>query len=268
MRYKLIAADMDGTLLTPDGRISERTIESIKKAEENGVIFTLSTGRPLQGVKRYIDQLNIDCYLITYNGAVIVHSKTDQILYNEVMDNIEAQKVYNLAVKKGTMFIVWSQNRLYASEFSEKTKFYEEITKTKAEPIIDFNQLIAQGITKILWYDEPDVLAGWIDEIKKEKLMSTTFTKSRAYFLEFFSNRTSKAVAMEKLGEYYNIDKKRMVAIGDQTNDLPMIEYAGLGVAMGNAVDSVKEKADYITETNANDGVAEVIEKFILNNTD
>ena len=264
MKYKLIATDMDGTLLTPDDKITEATVSAIKKAIEKGVIFTLCTGRPLQGVNKYIQQLQLDCPVITYNGAVIVHSKTEEILLSQSMDTDEAYKVYNEAKKRDTMFIIWSRNKLYASEISEKTYFYEGITSTKAQLLTDFDTVAKQGITKMLWYDEPDTLSIWIEELKKEGFQNTTFTKSRAYFLEFFSNKVSKAVAMEKLGEYYEISKEEMIAIGDQTNDLSMIEYAGLGVAMGNAVDSVKNAADYITDSNINNGVRKVIEKIIF----
>lgn len=264
MKYRLIATDMDGTLLTPDDKITDRTAAAIQQAVEKGAVFTLCTGRPLQGVKKYIEQLDLDCPVITYNGAVIAHSRTGEILFSQNMDREEVRRVYNRAKSRGTMFVLWSQNKLYASEISEKTEFYEGITSTKAQLLTDFDAVAAQGITKFLWYDHPDILEKWIDELKQDGYEKTTFTKSRAYFLEFFSNRVSKAVAMEKLGEYYGIDKSEMIAVGDQTNDLSMIEFAGLGVAMGNAVDSVKAAADYITDTNSNDGVAQVIEKFIL----
>ena len=264
MAYKLVATDMDGTLLNSDDKITDATVQAIKWAMDKGVVVTLSTGRPLQGVRKYIDQLGLECPVITYNGAVIAYSVTGEILFSQDMDIAEATKVFNLAIQKGVMFIVWSQNKLYASEISEKTHFYEGITNTKANLLTDFEKVLENGITKMLWYDDSQVLDEYIAELKSENFLNTTFTKSRAYFLEFFSNKVSKAVAMEKLGEHYGIRREEMIAIGDQTNDLSMIEYAGLGVAMANAVDSVKRVADYITESNNQDGVAKVIEKFIL----
>lgn len=263
MKYRLMAVDMDGTLLNPDSEITPFTRQTVKQAVAEGLIFTLCTGRPLQGVKRYVNQLGLDCPVITYNGAVIAHSTTGEILFSQTMDTAEARRVYNLAREKQTMFIIWSQNRLYASEISEKTHFYEEITSTKAVLIEDFEAILAAGITKMLWYDDAEILEDWIEELKTENFAHTTFTKSRAYFLEFFSNRTSKAVAMEKLGEYYGITKEEMIAVGDQTNDLPMIQYAGLGIAMGNAVDAVKAAADCVTAPNTEDGVAQAILKYL-----
>ena len=265
MKYRLMAVDMDGTLLNPDSEITPFTLQTVKQAMAKGLKFTLCTGRPLQGVKKYVEQLELDCPVITYNGAVIAHSTTGEILFSQNMDTEDARRVYNLAKEKNTMFILWSQNRLYASEISEKTAFYEDITSTKATLLEDFEAVLADGITKFLWYDEPQTLDDWINELKESDLSETTFTKSRAYFLEFFSNKTSKAVAMEKLGEYYGICREEMITVGDQTNDLPMIEYAGLGVAMGNAVEAVKAAADHITATNNEDGVAQVILNFLYN---
>lgn len=267
MKYKLMAVDMDGTLLNPNSIITDYTADVVRQAVGKGLIFTLCTGRPLQGVRKYVQQLQLDCPVITYNGAVIVHSTTGEILFSQNMDCNEARRIYEIAIEKGTMFIIWSDNRLYASEISEKTAFYEEITSAKATLIDDFESILEKGITKMLWYDEPDILEEWMEGLHKEGFNETTFTKSRAYFLEFFSAKTSKAVAMKKLGEYYGIDAEDMIAVGDQTNDLPMIKYAGLGVAMGNAVDRVKQAADYITDTNSNEGVAKAIEKFVLKST-
>lgn len=264
MKYRLIASDMDGTLLNSNNEITPATLNAIKAAADKGAVFTLSTGRPVQGVKKYIDQLQLDCPVITYNGAVVIHSRTGEVIFSQLMDTEEARRVYQQAVKRGTMFALWSRNRLYVNEIGEKSEFYEGITQTKAQLLTDFEQVLCDGITKFLWFDEPDTLDMWINQLKGEGFCQTTFTKSRAYFLEFFSSKTSKAVAMEKLGEYYGITQQQMIAIGDQTNDLSMIEYAGLGVAMENAADEVKAAADYITASNEKDGVARVIEKFIL----
>ena len=264
MDYKLIACDMDGTLLNSENKITNRTVAAIKAAKEKGVVFTLSTGRPVQGARKYIEQLDLDCPIITYNGAVIVHSRSGEIIFSQNMDTSEAKTVYSEAVKRGTMFLVWSQNKLYVSGFGEKSAFYESNVNTKAELIEDFDKLLNQGITKILWINDANLLDEWIPQLNSINLKHTTVTKSRATFLEFFSNKTSKAVAMEKLGEYYGIDKTQMIAMGDLSNDLPMIEYAGLGIAMGNATQEVKAAADYVTDSNNDDGVAKAIEKFVL----
>jgi len=260
-RYKLMAVDMDGTLLKSDGTISQTTEAAVKKAVAGGLVFVLCTGRPLQGVQRYIGQLGLSGPVITYNGAVIADSGSGEILFSQDMDADDARAVWRAAVRKNTFVVVWSQNRLYVSEIGEKSAFYEEIARTKASLITDFEALADRGITKMLWYDDPAALDAWQGEFAD--LRQTTAAKSRAYFLEFFSSKVSKAVAMQHLGQRLGISREEMIAVGDQVNDLPMIAYAGLGVAMGNAMDAVKAAAGYVTDDNDHEGVAKVIAEFI-----
>jgi Cof subfamily protein (haloacid dehalogenase superfamily) len=134
------------------------------------------------------------------------------------------------------------------------------------EPVLAENtrQLAEKGVTKILWSDEVEKIEQYNREVGKHLSDNVNFHPSRPYFLEFVDINASKAIAMERLGEYYGIDRSEMIAVGDGYNDLSMIEYAGLGVAMANSPDYVKEKADYITLSNEEDGVAHVINKFIL----
>ena len=119
--------------------------------------------------------------------------------------------------------------------------------------------------TKILWIDTEEKIKKIQEELPGDAFSQVTFCTSQTTYLEFFNSQVSKAKAMERLGQLFNIRQEEMIAVGDGLNDLPMIEYAGLGVAMENAPDGVKESADYITaRTNNEDGVAEVLEKFVL----
>ena len=138
---------------------------------------------------------------------------------------------------------------------------------TGLEPIIieDIDELVNQGVTKLLWLDEAE------KHFEYQKMLDETlvnkkivYCTSQPTFLEFMGEGVSKAVALEKLGEMLGATREESIAVGDGFNDLEMIEYAGLGIAMENAPDAVKEKSDYITDSNDNDGVAKAIEKFML----
>ena len=133
------------------------------------------------------------------------------------------------------------------------------------EPILidNLEKIIEKGVTKILWYDEVEKIAQYQKEIGSFLSENVNFHPSRPYFMEFVDKNASKAIAMEKLGQFYGIKQSEMIAVGDGFNDLSMIEYAGLGVAMANSPREVKEKADYITLSNEEDGVAHVIFEFI-----
>lgn len=263
MQYKLVAVDMDGTLLNSQGIITEKTVNSIQKAVEKGVIFTICTGRPIQGVERFNSILKLDAPFITYNGAMIVMGKSKEILYEQGISAEDARSIFKWGRKFKTTIMVWSNNQLYANEINERVNDYKKLSGVEPVLIENEEEIIHNGITKILWYDDADKI-NYYQSVLKDKLGDgVNYCTSKPIFLEFVDKRVSKAVAMEKLGEHFGIKSNEMIAIGDGFNDLPMIEYAGMGVAMGNAPDMIKEKADYVTLSNDEDGIAYVLDKFI-----
>lgn len=263
MRYKMIAVDMDGTLLNSQGSITEKTVSSIRQAVEKGAIFTISTGRPIQGVERFNKILNLDAPFITYNGAMIVKGKSKEILYERGLTAEDARSILHCAKRFNPTVMIWSNNKLYASELNDRTFQYKKLSDVEPILIENEDEIIRNGITKILWYDDAENIAGYLDSLGDYLGDGINYHTSQPYFLEFVDKRVSKAAAMETLGQYYGINTAEMIAVGDGLNDLPMIEYAGLGVAMGNAHPLVKEKADYITLSNDDDGVAHVLDKYI-----
>ena len=265
MKYKLIAVDMDGTLLNDKGDITPETVAAIKSAVLSGVVFTVSTGRPIQGVDKYNGLLGLNAPTITYNGAMIVQSDTKKVLFSKTLLYSDAMKILNSGMRMGTTMCVWAHNKLYCNVHNERVDFYRSISDVEAIAIDDYEALAKSGITKILWYDDVDTLADMQKQLKEISFEKVTYCTSRPVFLEFFNSDVSKAEAMKKIGEMYSIKREEMIAIGDGYNDLPMIEYAGLGVAMANAPDGVKQHADYVTQhSNNRDGIAEVIKKFVL----
>ena len=265
MGYKLIAADMDGTLLNQSGKITPRTLEAVKKAAEKGILFSVSTGRPIQGVEIYQPILNLKAPFITYNGAMIVLSDTRKILFQQELEKEDARKILKAGREFETTMCIWSANRLYGNVLNDRIHDYKKLSGVEPELIEDEEALLEQGITKILWYDDAGSLLKWQDELAACDFHNVTYCTSKPVFLEFFNSKVSKAAAMAKIGEMYHIRREEMIAVGDGFNDLSMIEYAGLGVAMGNAPEEVKKKAAFITASNEKDGIAEVIVKFILN---
>lgn len=262
MKYKLIAADMDGTLLNSQSVITEKTRDAIHRVVEKGVIFTICTGRPIQGVERYNDVLNLDSPFITYNGAMIVMGKSREILFEQHLTPDGARDVLTWGKRFNTTMIAWSNNKLYVNALNDRVNEYKWLSGVEPVLITDEEEIINNDITKILWYDRPEEIERF-QEILKDKLgEGVTYCTSKPAFLEFFDSRVSKAVAMEKIGERFGIKREEMVAIGDGFNDLSMIEYAGMGVAMANAPEEIKKKADYITLSNDDDGVAYFLDKF------
>lgn len=263
--YKLVALDIDGTLINNEGVVTPKTLAAIKKCIRQNVLVTISTGRPIQGVKQFIAKLGLSAPIITYNGAMIVDSNSDEILFHKSLKTEDAMKVLELSKATDANIIVWCNNQLYVRRMDERSKHYEEIAKTKASLIESEHQLAESGITKILWYDTVENTNEHMISLQGKVTEDVNFCTSRPNFLEFFNGEVSKAEAMAFIGSHYDIKQEEMMAIGDGLNDLSMIEYAGLGVAMGNAHEGVKAIADYITSSNEEDGIARVLEKYILN---
>ena len=264
MPYKLIITDMDGTLLNSSGKLTQKTIQTIKKANEKGVLFSISTGRPIQGIKKFNSILNLKCPVIAYNGAMLAELNTDKIIFEKSLENEAAIKIWETGQIKKTTICVWSNHKLYVNILNKNIQKYKKLHEIEPILINNIEEILKNKITKILWYDKNENISKWQNEFSKESFFKTTACTSKPYFLEFFNSEVSKALTLKKLANLYNIKKEEIIAIGDGYNDLSMLEYSGLGVAMENADEKVKKTADYITSSNESDGVAQVIEKFVL----
>ena len=262
--YKLVAVDLDGTLLDSNRQVSARNRQAICDLLDAGILFSISTGRPLQGVTQFIDMIGADMPFILYNGAVVLTSRSKQVLHESVLAGELAKEVVRLGQERGTNVFVYAAGEMYVSEINQSVNEYR--AKIKVEPIVveDLAQTAALGVTKVLFRDTPDRIAELENEISPHfQGILNSFT-SLPILLEFVDINTSKGVAMQKIGERYNIKQAEMMAIGDSFNDADMIRYAGLGIAMGNAAQKIKDIADATTSTNDEDGVAEAIYRYVL----
>jgi len=263
MQYKLITLDIDGTLINSEGIITDETAKAIWRCRDAGVVVTISTGRPIQGVRNFIEELGLDAPIITYNGAMIVDAVTGDILFEQGMMRQDAENVLRLGLERDTTVIAWSDNKLYVNKINGHVDSYKKLSGEEPVVFTDITDIVGRGVTKIIWIDDVDRIEAWKKGIKDMVNNSVTYCTSQPYFLEFFSSSVSKAAALEFIGRRLGIRREEMIAIGDGYNDLSMIEDAGLGVAMGNAPAGVREKADYVTASNDENGVAKVIYKFI-----
>ena len=262
--YKLIASDMDGTLLRSDRTISDETRNAIMNIKEKGVLFVLCTGRPLIAVEKYNKLLNLNCPVILYNGAQIFDFASRKVLFEKYLDFEYAKFVWDEGCKKKLEIYVWADNELYTNFVNDKVYDYTIESHAEIHKLNDIRDLKGKNITKVLWDEEPDKIKIFIKEFDAINFFEkVNYCTSMPYYLEFFNLETSKKVAIQKLEEIYNIKREEIIAIGDGKNDIEMIKYAGLGVAMDNATDEVKKYADVVTKSNNDDGVLEIIKKYI-----
>lgn len=265
MGYRLLAVDMDGTLLNSKHCVSAKTRDAIRKAMQQGVIFTVSTGRPMQAVTFLEELFEQDIPLILYNGALVMMSVSKTIVLEQNLAAPIAEAIVQIGLELGVTVAVWKQNNLYLTSLSKAAKDYQSISGVPPIVTQDVDEIVCGGVTKVLWVDTVDRIADLQDTMKALLGKKVNCHTTRPMFLEFVSVKASKAIAMEAVSQKLGIPKDQMIAIGDAENDLPMIRYAGLGVAMGNAKESIKKQADAVTLTNDQDGVAQVIEQYILN---
>ncbi|CAE6899714.1 Cof-type HAD-IIB family hydrolase [Vibrio alginolyticus] len=267
--YKLIALDMDGTLLNSDKVISEENKQAIAKARESGVTVVLASGRPLEGMQDKLDELNIKSdkdFVLYYNGSMVKNVGTNEIIHQQIIDGKSAKLVARKAKELGAYVHAFSQiHGLITTEHNPYTDIEAninglEITEMNFDSLEDDHPII-----KAMMVAEPSKLTEVIAALPSELHETFTVVQSAAFFLEFLHPSSNKGVGVAAIAEYLGIQPQEVICMGDAENDHHMLEYAGLSVAMENAMDETKKIADYITESNDNHGVARAIEKFVLN---
>ncbi|MDA9556883.1 Cof-type HAD-IIB family hydrolase [Vibrio sp.] len=266
--YKLIALDMDGTLLNSNKEISTRTKEAIAAAREKGKKVVLASGRPLQGMQAKLDELRItgqDEFVLFYNGSMVKELGSGEIIHQKIIDGKAAKLVADLAKKLGLYVHAFSpEYGLITPENNPYTKIEAQIN-TVAINIKDFSTLTDdEPIIKAMIVGAPEDITKAATLIPKEFHESYTVVQSAPIFLEFLNPNSHKGVGIEAIVKHLGYDASEVIAMGDAGNDNHMIQYAGLGVAMANAMEETKAIADLITDSNDDDGVAKIIEEYML----
>ncbi len=269
--YKLIALDIDGTLLNKEKKVTKEVFDAIQAAKEKGVKVVLSTGRPLPGVQELLKELKLDDeenYVVTFNGGLVQEITTQEVISNIQMTYEDFDFIYNELSKKYNVKIHINTPDSVVVPYKEAPKYSTHEANINKIPVISMNyEDINEELTfcKVMLIDEPDIIDDVITKIPNEFYDKYTIVRSAPFFLEFLNKKVNKGSGLKSLCDKIGIDPSEVIAVGDEENDRHMIEFAGLGVAMGNARDSIKEIANHVTETNENHGVAKVISDFIIN---
>lgn len=269
MNYKLIALDIDGTLINSSHQLTEGVKESIRRAKEKGVKVVLCTGRPLKGVEKFLDELNLKesgDYAATFNGALVQDTFTKNPVSHLTLGYNDLVDLYNLSLELGSRSHFYDTKTVYTfnKDISDYTilECYLTGAHLNSTTLEEVPKDIA--MSKFMMIDHPEIIDECIKKIPKSYFEKYTIVRSTPSFLEFLNPKANKGAGIELLAKELGIKQEEVICVGDAGNDKHMIEYAGLGVAMGNANDDIKDLADYITLSNDEDGVAHVIKKFIL----
>ena len=273
MKYKLLVLDLDGTLTNTRKEVTEHTRTTLIKAQEQGLKIVLASGRPTYGIAPLANLLQLDKYegyVLSYNGGEIIDWKTGELLYKNLLDPEVLPYLYQCA-NDNHFAIVTYDGEYVLTEYPDDEYVLKEalLNVMKIKKVDNFLKAVQHPIAKCLIVGEPTRLAVLEKEIYNHLHDRMGVFRSEPYFLELVPKGIDKAQSLAVLLKEIGMTKDEMIAVGDGFNDLSMIKYAGLGVAMSNAQEVVKENADFITLSNEEDGVAHVVEKFILSeNTD
>ena len=263
MDIKLVAFDMDGTLLNSRHELSPETIRALYKLKEKGIICVICTGRSIAGLKHYSELLDLNMPIVTLNGTIIL-DKDKNVIFARTLTSEDAKRIWSLADNLNANLAFWSNNKLYCNKINKFTLNYSERSYLPITLIDDFEAFVQDnGISKMIFFDQEDKIIDFKSKVSKIKDFNVNYCISNQYMLEFFNIQVSKANALDFLGKYYNITPEQMMAFGDGENDIDMLEYVGYGVVMQNALESVKSHGKFITKTNDEDGVAYALKKFI-----
>jgi len=266
---ELVAIDMDGTLLDPAHKLTARVKQAIAQARTLGVHIVLTSGRPVPGLAPFLHELGIegeDDYCIACNGGLVQRIGPRETVVEYPLSFDDFVYCEQVAREIGVHFQALDAQRMYTP--NQDISIYTVADSHLSRMPLSYRRVAdmdpGMSFIKLMMIDEPDVLDAAIARLPAALTERFAVLKSAPFFLEVFDQRAGKGPSLQKLAEHLGIDRANVMAIGDQENDLTMLQYAGTSVAMGNAIDAVKAVARFETATNADEGVARAIERFVL----
>lgn len=259
---KAVALDLDGTLLNSNEEISKENRDILKRLSENGVEILIVTGRPYPITKKIAQSLNIPLTLICYNGARVMDLETDEILFERVLDKEQVLKIIEFCRENKKDLSLFQNDIWYVENLdSYGTKYYKN--NSKLNPVLkSFDTFNSFKMIKSIIIDENEVLYEIEKNLKNILGDSVYYTYSQDKYLEILNKDVNKGITLKRVLKTKGIDISDCIAFGDAQNDLEMLELAGVGVAMGNAHETLKNRVQYTTETNDNNGVAKFLKEI------
>lgn len=261
---RLIATDLDDTLLNAAHDVTARTLRAVRAAMEAGVMISLSSGRMPEGMIPFAEKLGVNAPMILFNGGLIYDHRTDQTLFSNAIPAAAAREVAKTLEEMGVYVQAYPGKGFYCNRKCDHTFAYErQIHVIATELGIPVSEWIQTDMIKMLAISTPDRITEVQAHLKEKFPTGVNFFKSKPHFLEIVSEGIDKGRALLTLGEKLGIDREEIMAFGDGQNDATMIAAAGCGVAVENAVEECKRNAKIIAPRNTQDGVAQIIEQFL-----
>lgn len=263
VRYRLVVADVDGTLVEKGGDVREEVREAVRAYRARGGVFTLATGRPVGGVRHYAEQLDLDVPAIVFNGAVIYDFAAGRALREALLARDLARRALELAREHAVDPFLYDGDRILVGVLGERVEAYMRKDRVRCTPVGDLAaHLERTGLRppKLLFFGEVAESVRLMERLRAEGWTGVNYVQSDADFVELLPENTSKGRSLEWLAGHLGIPLAEVMAIGDHHNDLEMLRRAGLGVAVANAEPAVRAEAARVTRAAYGLGVAEALE--------
>ncbi len=264
--YRLIAIDLDGTLIDDRLTVSPRVKQALAAAQAQGITVTLASGRMFRAMVPFARELNIEAPLVCYQGGLVRHPITEETIFHLPVPAELAQEVVTLARADGIQVNAFIDDRLHVESLTPEAEVYMRIAQVEATVVPDLVEFLQDNpSTKLVLVNlDEDKTNRLVEELTTHFDNRLGITKSHRYYTEAIHADVSKGRALKQLASVLDLSLDQVVGIGDNLNDLSLVETAGFGVAMGNGDPRVKAAADFVTTTYEEDGVAVAIEKHVL----
>lgn len=263
---KALVLDIDGTLTNSKKEITPPTRQAIQGLMERGQKVILASGRPTPGMRKFEKELELEKYggyLLSFNGAKIVDCYTGEIIYQRLLPLTLLPGMYRFAKDNGCGLITYLGSEVISAFPADKyVELEARINGLPVKEVENFQEFVDFDINKCLMTAEPDKAEQLEKELRDRYGDRADVYRSEPYFIEIMPKGVNKAASLDKILPVLGVTRENTVCCGDGFNDISMIKYAGVGVAMGNAQQAVKEAADYVTAANDEDGLVQVIERF------
>lgn len=268
--FRIIALDLDGTLTNSEKIITRRTHDALMRAQALGIRLVLASGRPVHGIRPLAERLELSRhggFILACNGAAVIDCTSGTNVYRKPLPVAVLPKMVEIAAEEALPLVTYKTDIILATRGG--SAYLDEESRINAMPVIltscfaEEAAAIEGGPAKCLIPGDPDVLVRLEQDLKALFGDRLSISRSASYFLEIMAPGVGKDVALARLLSHLSLRREDLVAFGDGYNDLAMLRFAGVGVAMANAADEVKSAADLVTESNDDDGVGRAVERFL-----
>ena len=266
VNYKWCVFDLDGTLVNEDKNISKEDLESIKLLKSSGVDIFIASGRTDMFSSTYLKQIGSSTPIISCNGALIRNPDDNLIIYSKYIEKENVLKLMEYVKSEKINYMIYTLNSMYYHITDNRVLETLHYGKTSVQPVFIEDPYILkdESILKFLIVEQHEKIS--LRQAELLKMVDLQVVSSGYNLLDIMSKGITKGKALEKLAKYYHMDFSKIIVFGDNHNDIEMLNIAGLSIAMGNAVDEIKKRADFVTKSNEENGISYAIKNFILTN--